>query len=101
MNIKEEIIFLENFIKERDEAIISLDESKIYKYCLKYGVKIPENKKVFWAGIHKLRLNITKLSEEEINVSKEWLDENGFSPISMQDPIKERLKMLKSKNRTK
>jgi len=73
MDEKEEIIFLENFIKEHNEAVISLNETKIYDYCSKYGVKIPVNKTVFWAGIHKLRLNIPELSEEEISVSEKWL----------------------------
>lgn len=98
MNEKEEIIFLENFIKERNKATISLDEPKIYNYCLKYGIKIPENKIVFWAGIHKSRLNIPELSKEEISASEKWLKENGFSPIPPKDLIMERLTILKNKN---
>ena len=98
MNEKEEIIFVENFINERNKAVFSLDETKIYDYCLKYDVKLPVNKTVFWAGIHKLRLNIPELPEEEKRVSEKWLKENGFSPVFSKDPIMERLKILKSKN---
>ena len=54
MNIKE-------FVKERNEAMFSLEKEKIVAYCKKYDVPIPENEQVFWAGVYKSILAIENL----------------------------------------
>ena len=36
---------MEDFIKERNEALLSLDKEKILAYGKKYNVKFPENEK--------------------------------------------------------
>ena len=38
---------MEDFIKERNEALLSLDKEKILAYGKKYNVKFPENEKYF------------------------------------------------------
>lgn len=44
-----------NFVKERNEALFSLDRKKIEAYCAKYGdsdsANVPDV--VFWAGVYK------------------------------------------------
>ena len=77
MNGKE----LRKFVKERNAALLSLDKEKIQKYCEKYGVPIPENEKVFWAGVHKSILHIDAGTDEQKQNSLKWLLENGFSPV--------------------
>lgn len=67
-------------IKERDEALKSLDKDKIIAYCKKYSVRLPEdNENVFWAAVHKARLQILASTPEERAYSLEWLLGHGFS----------------------
>lgn len=72
---------MKNFVKERDEALLSLDKDKIMAYAKKYQVSLPKNEKVFWAGIHKARLGVKSFSEEAKQISAEWLVNNGFKPF--------------------
>jgi hypothetical protein len=69
------------FIKERDESLLSLDEKKIRAYAKKYNVKMPEDSKTFWAGIHKARCAIGSIPEAEKQKSRDWLKENGFREL--------------------
>ena len=78
---------MNDFIKERNEALLSLDENKINEYMKKYSphYKKPEDKKIYWAGIHKAICNLFLVPENEITLeqferSYKWLEENGFSP---------------------
>ena len=71
---------LERFCKERDAALLSLDERKIRNYARKYAIQMPENKTVFWAGVHKAILALNSATAEHKMTSAIWLMENGFSP---------------------
>jgi len=42
-------------VKDRDEALLSLDEKKIRAYAAKYGVTMPTGWHSFWGGVHKAR----------------------------------------------
>ena len=77
--MKANIISIERMVKERDEALRSLDEVKIKVYAKKYKVKLPENKTIFWAGVHKARMCVSSLTAEEKRLSHDWLQEHGFS----------------------
>lgn len=70
---------LKDFVKERDEALRSLDKTKIEAYMKKYQVYRPADDEVFWAGIHKARLMATSMTEEEKEVSRQWLRDHGFN----------------------
>lgn len=74
-----------NFVKERNEALLSLDKEKIIKYMEKYKIKIPKDEKIFWASVHKSICNLflfpgNNISLEQFEKSYEWLEKNGFSP---------------------
>lgn len=72
---------MKEFVKERDEALLSLDETKIRAYLSKYGVIYePTNELVWWAGIHKSILCIRSATPEQVERSKKWLVEYGFQP---------------------
>jgi len=76
---------MDDFIKERNEAFASEDENKIKAYCAKYNIKIPRNKEIFWAGVHKAILDLflyenSSISPEQYNKSYNWLVEHGYSP---------------------
>jgi hypothetical protein len=44
---------LKQFLKDRDEALLSLDEQKIRAYSRKYRIPMPANEKAFWGGYTK------------------------------------------------
>ena len=74
---------MEDFIKERNEALLSLDKEKILAYGKKYNVKFPEDEKIFWADVHKAicslyLIPVNKITKSQYEKSKEWLKENGF-----------------------
>lgn len=78
---------MNSFIKERNEALLSLDENKIDAYMKKYNpnCKKPEDEQVYWAGIHKAICNLfltpeNKVTIEQYERSYNWLKENGFNP---------------------
>lgn len=71
------------FLKDRDEALLSLDKDKILAYCEKYGVKMPQDNLTFWCGIHKAITANTGLPYKFRKKSKVWLIENGF--VSLDD----------------
>lgn len=70
---------MSNFVKERDEAILSLDRDKIISYMKKYDIPINSNDLVFWASIHKAIMALKSASKEQKENSSKWLKENGFS----------------------
>ena len=74
---------MEDFIKERNEVLLSLDRERILAYGKKYNVKFPEDEKIFWAGVHKAicslyLIPVNKITKSQYEKSKEWLKENGF-----------------------
>ena len=71
---------MSKFIKERDEALLSLDKLKIMSYMKNYGVQFnPSNKTVFWAGVHKAILGIRSSTPEQRAKSADWLVSHGFT----------------------
>lgn len=71
---------MRKFVKERDAALLSLDKEKIQRYCKKYSVHIPQDERLFWAGVHKAILHINSATDEQKLNSTLWLLENGFQP---------------------
>ena len=70
-----------NFVKERNEALFSLDRKKIEAYCAKYGdgesANVPDV--VFWAGVYKAICEIKDAPEEKVQIARTWLKAHGFS----------------------
>lgn len=78
---------MNDFVKERNEALLSLDKNKIDAFMEKYNpmYKKPEEEKVYWAGVHKAICNLflvpeNKITLEQYERSYKWLAENGFRP---------------------
>ena len=71
---------LKRFCKERDAALLSLDEQKIREFARKHAIQMPENKTVFWAGIHKAIVALNTATIEQKMASILWLAEHGFGP---------------------
>ncbi len=71
---------IKEFIKQRNEALLSLDKEKILAVSKASGPSVlpPEDEKVFWAGVHYARLGVVDFSEEVKQESRAWLKNNGF-----------------------
>jgi NADPH-dependent 7-cyano-7-deazaguanine reductase QueF len=72
--------FIEHFVKERNEALFSLDRTAIEKYFRKCGIAIPENETLFWATVFKCICNITNAPDELVITAEKWLLMHGMSP---------------------
>ena len=72
---------LEEFVKERNEALFSLDRCKIEAYMKKYGEleveEIPEN--LFWANVYQAICGIKDAPDELISKALMWLYKNGYT----------------------
>lgn len=73
----------ERFVKERNDALFSLDRRKIEAYMLKYGEPamsdLPDE--VFWASVYKAICGITGAPKELKKKAQSWLVENGYGGI--------------------
>jgi len=85
MESKKEMI--EQFVKDRDAAFRSLDMYTIVKYMAKYRMPFPSSELVFWAMIHKARLDITTFTVDEKIESCQWLMEHGFKQDLTDTPL--------------
>lgn len=72
---------IESFVKERNEALFSLDRKRIEAYLMKYGdadaTKEPDM--IFWAGVYKAICVIKGAPKDVLNKAQTWLSSNGFS----------------------
>lgn len=70
-----------SFVKERNDALFSLDRRKIEAYCAKYGdndsAGMPDV--VFWAGVYKAICAIKNAPEDKVLIARTWLKAHGFS----------------------
>lgn len=72
-------VVIERFNKERNEAFLSLDEEKIRTHQRKWNDReLPEDKKVFWAAVHKAITGVRELPLEFRKQSKAYLDARGL-----------------------
>ena len=70
-----------SFVKERNDALFSLDRKKIEAYCAKHGdhdsADVPDI--VFWAGVYKAICAIKNAPEDKVRIARTWLSAHGFS----------------------
>lgn len=72
---------LKQFVAERNEALLSLDKSKIERFAKKYDIHLPTNDEVFWSGVHKAICNIPSIPFEVRQKSADYLFEHGSTPL--------------------
>lgn len=77
-----DMTMLEAFVKERNEALFSLDRKKIEAYMIKYGeTEIAQTPDVvFWASVYKAICGVKDALEAIVSKAKAWLHEHGMSP---------------------
>lgn len=73
---------LETFTRERDKALLSLDEYKIRAMFFKFNEReMPANKEVFWAAVHKAITGNLNLPINFRNKSKVYLTDRGLQSL--------------------
>lgn len=72
---------VKQFLRDRNQALLSLDEVKIKEFAKKYGTNWEAScSEVFWRAVHKARTAIPDLPLEARVLSKKWLrDHNSES----------------------
>lgn len=71
---------IKDYIRKRDQAILSLDKEKICAFCKECRIHLPDNEEAFWAGVHKIIIHLNAAPFEQKLASYEWLVEHGFNP---------------------
>ena len=66
------------YIRDRNDAFLSLNARRIVAHCRRYGIAVPDNPTIFWAGVHKARMLIVTLPLREREQSRDWLLAHGF-----------------------
>lgn len=68
-----------SFVKERNEALFSLDRERIEAYFRKRGSEMPKDDIAFWACVYKCICHITSAPEDLVCKAKEWLYAHGMT----------------------
>lgn len=72
---------VESFVKERNDALFSLDRRKIEAYLRKYGeeelAQTPDV--LFWASVYKAICAIKGAPKDVVQQAYTWLSKNGFT----------------------
>ncbi len=67
----------DEFVRERNAALLSLDERRIRTFMREHGVAMPSSKEAFWRGVHKARTACKGLPMAARRESRRWLQERG------------------------
>ena len=69
-------------IRERDEALLSMDAARIRAYFRKYNnTPMPSDPEIFWIAVHKARTALRSLPMEARSESKRWLIAHNAEPL--------------------
>lgn len=78
-NLENEI---KQFNRERNEAMLSMDEQKIRAMVRKWNdTEMPSHMETFWGAVHKAITGCLQLPIERRRESKAWLDARGWKSL--------------------
>ena len=69
---------IDEFTRDREEALLSLDLVKIRAYMAKWRIPPMADDRILLAAVHKARLASYGMPRHERKVSRDWLRANGF-----------------------
>lgn len=76
---------VQRFVKERNDALFSLDRKKIEAYMIKYGeteiTGMPDE--LFWASVYKAICSIRNAPKPIVDQARNWLTEKGYHTTIM------------------
>ena len=70
----------QQFLRERNTALLSLDRTRLEAYMRHYNVTIPDDDEVFWRGVHKARTAVPTFPEWVRAESRAWLRAHNSAP---------------------
>lgn len=70
------------FVKDRHEALMSMQIDKINAYRAKYGMRPMHDSEEDWRVVHMARTAALDLPEDERKSSREWLRARGMKPMA-------------------
>ena len=76
---------INEFVADRNEALLSMDKSKIIDFSVKWNVGlhfVASNDDLFWHSVHVARTGIENFPADEKLKSEEWLYERGFKTMA-------------------
>ncbi len=68
----------ESYVKERDEALLSMDKDRIIAFCEKYDIPYSKDDKIFWATVYKCIYNLDSATHSHRIDALLWCIRNGF-----------------------
>lgn len=68
-----------SFVRERNEALFSLDRERIEAYFRKQGEEMPKEDLVFWACVYKCICHITSAPDHLVQQARDWLHSHDMS----------------------
>lgn len=74
-----EAIKMKEFIDRRDSALLSLNKEDLVALFNETAAGLPGSETIFWAAVHKARLQVTSFPDEVKAESRDWLHANGFA----------------------
>lgn len=70
---------IQDFVKERNDALLSMNEDKIRRCARKYGIRTPINQTAFWGGVYKAICNVPDAPKDVRWIAEKWLRKHGMS----------------------
>jgi hypothetical protein len=71
----------QTFLKDRRNALLSLDRKIIIEYYQKYNIQLPADELSMWAGIHMARIECNDIPHDEKLKSRQWLSDHDFKTL--------------------
>lgn len=74
---------IEDFVKERDEMLLSLDIDRMLEFRAKHNPDAPvmSNREIAEIALHKARTAAKSLPMEARKLSKDWLEYRGWTSL--------------------
>lgn len=67
------------FVAERNEVLRSMDLDRVIAFYRKHNPEMhTPARELVEVGMHKARVNVTGLTNEERDLSRQWLAERGY-----------------------
>ncbi len=66
------------FMKEREEALLSMDRNKMEAFLRKHQLPVPNDDFQFWSDVHIAICNSPQLPREVVDRSRAWVYKHGL-----------------------
>ena len=74
-------VSMDDFKRDREEALLSLDPAKLRAYAAKYGAECPQDDETLIISAHKAITVCRDLPMDRRRASKAWLNQRRFESL--------------------